>query len=82
MNQDIEHEWETIAPATTGGTQDTALPDSHNATPPHNDASRAIIQCLLIAAQRGRQIRLAREQAAQPRQSKSITEEIPHSDEI
>ena len=29
------------------------------------DASNAIVQCLLIAARRGRQIRLAREQAAQ-----------------
>ncbi len=32
--------------------------------PLNSDARKAIVQCLLIAARRGRQIRLAREQAA------------------
>jgi hypothetical protein len=82
MNQDTKHESESVPPAMPGGTQVTALPDSSNVTPPNNDASRAIIQCLIIAAQRGQQIRLAREQATQLRQSKSMTEEIPQSDEI
>jgi hypothetical protein len=82
MNQDIRHDSESIAPATTSGTQEIALPNSCNAAPPNNDASRAIIQCLLIAAQRGRQIRLSREQAVQLQQSKSMTDEIPQSDEI
>ena len=82
MNQGTKHESESVPPATPGGTQETAVLDSSNAAPTNSDASRAIIQCLLIAAQRGRQIRLAREQAAQLRQSKSMTEEIPQSDEI
>jgi hypothetical protein len=36
-----------------------------------SDASQAIVQCLLIAARRGRQIRLAREQAAPSQQNGS-----------
>jgi len=82
MNQVTKHESESVPPATSGGRQETVLPDRTNATPINSDASRAIIQCLLIAAQRGQQIRLAREQAAQLRQSKSMTEEIRQSDEI
>jgi hypothetical protein len=77
MNQDTKHESESVPPATPGGMQETALPHSSNATPPNNNASRAIVQCLLIAARRGRQIRLAREQAVQLQQSKSMTDEIP-----
>jgi hypothetical protein len=47
--------------------------------PLNRDASNVIVECLLIAARRGRQIRLAREQAAQLQQSESssVGEETP-----
>lgn len=50
--------------------------------PLNSDASNAIVQCLQIAARRGRQIRLAREQAAQRQQSESVdvSEENPPPD--
>jgi hypothetical protein len=46
-------------------------------------ASNPFVQCYLIAARRGRQIRLAREQAAQQQQSESRSNsvETPQSDE-
>jgi hypothetical protein len=69
MNQDTEQVSESIVLTTNDGTQKTIQPDGRNTTLPTNDASRAIVQCLLIAARRGRQIRIAREQAAQLRQS-------------
>ena len=47
-------------------------------------ASNAIVQCLLIAARRGRQIRLARERAAQQQQNEpgSVSEEASSSNEM
>ncbi|CAG0935191.1 hypothetical protein TFLX_04023 [Thermoflexales bacterium] len=46
-------------------------------------ASNPFVQCYLIAARRGRQIRLAREQVAQRQQSgsRSNSVETPQSDE-
>jgi len=70
--------WEETSgvPGITARQPDTVIPLN-------SDASNAIVQCLLIAARRGRQIRLAREQAAQRQQSESVSvsEETPQPDE-
>jgi hypothetical protein len=82
MNQDTNHQIESTASAVADGTPETFSLNGPNAISANNAASQAIVQCLLIAARTGRQIRLAREQAVQLEHSKSMTDEILPSDEI
>ena len=83
MNRDTHHRVVSSAATITNLAQEIVPQNGNNGVPLNNDASQAIVQCLLIAARRGRQIRLARERAAQLRQSepRSVIEEAPESDE-
>ncbi|CAG0936312.1 hypothetical protein TFLX_05180 [Thermoflexales bacterium] len=49
--------------------QETTSPQRNEVIPLNSDASNAIVQCLLIAARRGRQIRLARAAQLESQQS-------------
>ena len=71
MSQDTPHRIASSATTITDGTQEIAPQNSSNGALPHNDANRVIVQCLLIAARRGREICLAREQAARLQRSGS-----------
>jgi hypothetical protein len=81
MNQDTSQRIIGTASTKIPDSQEYDLQNSNIGAPPNDAASQAIVQCLLIAARRGRQIRLAREQATQLRQSepRSVIEEIPGS---
>jgi len=83
MSRDIHHRVASSTITITDLAQEIVPQNGNNGVPPNNDASPAIVQCLLIAARRGRQIRLAREQAVQLQQSepRSVIEEAPESDE-
>jgi len=83
MNRDTHHRVAGSAATITDLAQEIVPQNDNNGLTPNNDAGQAIVQCLLIAARRGRQIRLARERAAQLRQSgpRSVIEEAPESDE-
>ncbi len=65
MNQDTPHRNADDTSTITDGTQETIPQNDSIGVAYNNDASQALVQCLLIAARRGRQIRLAREQAVQ-----------------
>jgi hypothetical protein len=77
MSQDTPHRIVNRPSTTTADTQEFIPQDGSNGVLNDSDASQAIVQCLLIAARRGRQIRLAREQATQSQQSGSK----PHCEE-
>ena len=62
--RDTHHRVASSAATITDLAQEIVPQNANNGVPPNNDASQAIVQCLLIAAWRGRQIRLARERAA------------------
>jgi hypothetical protein len=81
MNQDTNHQIGSTASAVADETPQTVPLNGPNAISANSAASQAIVQCLLIAARRGRQIRLAHEQAAQLRQSeqRSVNEETSES---
>ncbi|CAG0936441.1 hypothetical protein TFLX_05314 [Thermoflexales bacterium] len=83
MNKGAPHRIVSSASTITDGTQDIVPKNTNNGTPSHNGAGRALVQCLLIAAQRGQQIYLAREQAARLQQSSSepAHEETSQTDE-
>ena len=79
MIQNVSDQMVDDASAAEGEAHVAALQHRNGVIPPDSVASDAIVQCLLIAARRGRQIRLAREQAAQLQQSESssVSEETP-----
>jgi hypothetical protein len=71
MSQDTPHRIVNRPSPTTANTQEIVPQNGSNGVLNDSDASQAIVQCLLVAARRGRQIRLAREQAAQSQQNGS-----------
>jgi DNA invertase Pin-like site-specific DNA recombinase len=71
MSQNAFHQIADNALATRDETRGVALPYPNEVVPTNSAADDLIVQCLIIAARRGRQIRLAREKAAQLQQSKS-----------
>jgi hypothetical protein len=79
MKQNASYQMVDGVSATAGETPVVALPLRDEVVLAESAASDVIVQCLLIAARRGRQIRLAREQAAQLQQSEleSVSEETP-----
>jgi hypothetical protein len=80
MSQDTPHRIASNASTITDGKQEF-VPQNGNNAPPRNDANRVIVQCLLLAARRGREICLAREQAARLQRSElgAGSEETPQS---
>jgi hypothetical protein len=83
MSQNAFHQIVDNALAARDETRGAALPYPNEVDPTNSAADDLIVQCLIIAARRGRQIRLAREKAAQLRQSKSgsVSAGILQSDE-
>ncbi len=73
MSQDTPQRITENISTITDGTQEMISQNGSHGVLPDNDASQAIVQCLLIAARRGRQIRLAREQAARLQQSEFLS---------
>ncbi len=71
MNRNASDQVMDAASATGDETQ-TVAPECRDVVVPMDSvASNVIVQCLLIAARRGRQILLAHEQAAQRQQDES-----------
>ena len=83
MNQNVSDQIVDDASAAEGEAQVAALQPRNEVIPTFSVASNPIVQCLLVAARRGRQICLDGEQAAQLFQSKSksVSEETPQSSE-
>ena len=79
MNQNASDQMADDASAARDEVPVAALPHRNEVVPTESIASDVIVQCLLIAARRGQQIRLAREQAAklQQRELESVSEETP-----
>ena len=79
MNQNASDQIVDDASMAVGGAPEVAPQPRNEVIPTNSAASDVIVQCLLIAARRGRQIRVAREQAAQLQQSESssVSEETP-----
>jgi hypothetical protein len=71
MSQGTPHRIVNRPSTTTADSQEFVPQNGSNGVLSDSDASQAIVQCLLIAARRGRQIRLAREQAAPSQQNGS-----------
>ncbi len=84
MNQIAAGQVSDAALAAGEETQQMAVPHRSEIAPLDSIACNPIVQCLLIAARRGRQIRLAREQAAQLQQggSGSVEEETSLANEL
>ncbi len=84
MNQNAVGQVADAASAAGEETQQMALSHRSEIAPLDSIACNPIIQCLLIAAQRGRQIRLVREQASQLQQggSESVGEETSLANEM
>ena len=84
MNQNASDQIVNDASAAEGEAQEAASQPRNEVIPAFSVASNPIVQCLLIAARRGRQIRLAREQAAQLQQSESgfVSEETSLPNEM
>ena len=82
MNQNASGQIKSDALAEESEVQGITSQQRSEVIPANNAASDVIVQCLLIAARRGRQIRLAREQAVQLQQSESalVSEETRQSD--
>jgi hypothetical protein len=83
MSQDTPHRIASNASTITDGKQELVPQNGSNNAPPRNDANQVIVQCLLVAARRGREICLAREQAARLQRSElgAASEETSQSDE-
>ena len=73
MVQDTCHRIAGNSSTVTNGPQDIFPRNGCNNALLHGDASRVLVQCLLIAARRGRQIYLTREQAARLPPSRPTT---------
>ena len=73
MSQNTSHKITGNASANLNGTQKVVPPYGSDDKAPADETSQALIQCLLIAARRGRQLRLAREQAAQKQPSEILS---------
>ncbi len=83
MSQDTSHQIADNTSAITDGKQETIPQNGNNGVTLNNDASQALVQCLLIAARRGRQIRLARAALLDLQQggSESIIEQMSQPNE-
>ena len=83
MNQNAFGQVTNGASVTEGEAQEATLQQGNEVTPMNSDASDVIAQCLLIAARRGRQIRLARATRLELQQSESgpVSEEMSRSNE-
>jgi hypothetical protein len=83
MNQNASDQIVNDASAAEGKAQEAAPQPRNEVIPTFSVAGNPIVQCLLIAARRGRQIRLARAARLEMQlgESETVSEETSQTDE-